>query len=134
MSVMLNSSPPSAAYMRQWMGPVMVQTMACRLYGAEPLSKPILGYCQSDPKKQTAVIFFYQNTRLFIHENASENIVCEMAAILSGRRCVNSGYYILYMKFIHFWQVHKVRYHDYRKVSNIRRTLSQNLNASRLIF
>ena len=27
---------------------------------------------------------FNQNTKLFIHENASENIVCEMAAILSG--------------------------------------------------
>ena len=27
--------------------------------------------------------FFYQNTKLFIHENASENIVCETAAILS---------------------------------------------------
>ena len=26
---------------------------------------------------------FNQNTKLFIHENASENIVCEMAAILS---------------------------------------------------
>ena len=26
---------------------------------------------------------FNQNTRLFIHENASENIICEMAAILS---------------------------------------------------
>ena len=27
-----------------------------------------------------------QNTKLFIHENASENIVCEMAAILSTGR------------------------------------------------
>ena len=26
---------------------------------------------------------FNQNTNLFIHENASENIACEMAAILS---------------------------------------------------
>ena len=26
---------------------------------------------------------FNQNTKLFIHENASENIACEMAAILS---------------------------------------------------
>ena len=31
-----NSSPPSAAY--------MVQIMACRLFGAKPLSKPVLGY------------------------------------------------------------------------------------------
>ena len=30
-----------------------------------------------------------QNTKLFIHENASENFVCEMAAILSRSKCVN---------------------------------------------
>ena len=29
-----------------------------------------------------------QNTKIFIHENASETIVCEMAAILSRGRCV----------------------------------------------
>ena len=33
---------------------------------------------------------FNQNTKLFIHENASENIICEMAAILSRRRWVKS--------------------------------------------
>ena len=32
---------------------------------------------------------FYQNTKLFIHENTFENIVCEMAAILFRRRWVN---------------------------------------------
>ena len=31
---------------------------------------------------------FYQNTKLFIHENASENIICEMEAILSRGRWV----------------------------------------------
>ena len=33
---------------------------------------------------------FDQNKKLFIHENASENIICEMAAMLSRRRRVNS--------------------------------------------
>ena len=33
---------------------------------------------------------FNQNTRLSIHQNASENIVCEMEAILSKGRWVNS--------------------------------------------
>ena len=42
-------SPPSAAYMRQWIGPALVQIMACRLFGAKPLSKPMLDYCQLDP-------------------------------------------------------------------------------------
>ena len=43
-----NSSPPSAAYMRQWIGSTLVQIMVCRLFGAKPLSKPILSYCQMD--------------------------------------------------------------------------------------
>ena len=45
-----NSSPPSAAYMHQWIGSALVQIMACRrLFGTKPLSKPVLGYCQLDP-------------------------------------------------------------------------------------
>ena len=36
----LNSSPPNAAYMREWIDPTLVQIMACRLFGAKPLSKP----------------------------------------------------------------------------------------------
>ena len=45
----LNWSPPSAAYMCQSIGLALVQIMACRLFGAKPLSKPMLGYCQLDP-------------------------------------------------------------------------------------
>ena len=45
----LNSSPPSDAYMRQWIGAALVQIMARRLFGAKPLSEPMLGYCQLDP-------------------------------------------------------------------------------------
>ena len=41
----INSSPPSAAYMRQWIGSALVQIMACRLNGAKPLSEPMLEYC-----------------------------------------------------------------------------------------
>ena len=52
-----NSSSPSAAYMRQWTGPALVQIMACRLFGAKPLSKPMLGYCQLDHQEQTSVKF-----------------------------------------------------------------------------
>ena len=44
-----NSSPLSAAYMRQWIGSALVQIMACRLFGAKPLSKPMLGYFYLDP-------------------------------------------------------------------------------------
>ena len=54
---LFNSSPPSAAYMRQWIGSALVQMMAWRLFGAKPLSKPMLGYCQLDPSDQTSVKF-----------------------------------------------------------------------------
>ena len=42
----VNSSPPSAAYMRQWIGWTLVQIIACSLFSAKPLSKPMLHYCQ----------------------------------------------------------------------------------------
>ena len=45
----VNSSPPSAAYMRQRIGSALVQIMACCIFGAKPLSKPMQGYCQLDP-------------------------------------------------------------------------------------
>ena len=48
----------------------------------------MVGYCELDPQEQVE-LNFNQNTQLFIHENASENIVCEMAAILSRERWVN---------------------------------------------
>ena len=43
--------------MRQWIGSALGQIMACRLFGAKPLSKPVLGYCQLDRKEQTSVKF-----------------------------------------------------------------------------
>ena len=36
----INSSPPSAAYMHQWISAALVQTMACRLFCAKPLPEP----------------------------------------------------------------------------------------------
>ena len=51
------SSPPSVAYMRQSISSALVQIMACSLFGAKPLSMPMLGYCQMDPSEQTSVKF-----------------------------------------------------------------------------
>ena len=48
------------------------------------------GYCQLDPKGQNSVKFQSRH-KIFIHENASENIVCEMAAILSIGRWVKAS-------------------------------------------
>ena len=45
----VNSSPPSTAFMHQWIRSALVQIMACCLYAAKPLSKPMLGYCQLGP-------------------------------------------------------------------------------------
>ena len=53
----INSFPPSAAYMRQWTASALLQIMACRLFGAKPLSKPMIGYCKVDPYKQNSVKF-----------------------------------------------------------------------------
>ena len=69
--LLFNSSPPSATYIRQWIGSTLVQIMACCcLFGAKPLSESILvmpnnhgykavvlGYCQLDPWEQTSVKF-----------------------------------------------------------------------------
>ena len=45
----INSSPPIAAYMHQWIGLTLVKIMAYPLFGVKPLSIPMLGYCQLDP-------------------------------------------------------------------------------------
>ena len=34
----VKSSPPSAAYMRQWIGSALIEIMACRLFGTKPLT------------------------------------------------------------------------------------------------
>ena len=52
-----NSSTPGAAYMHQWNGSALVQIMARRLFGAKPLSKPMLGHCQLDGLEQNSVKF-----------------------------------------------------------------------------
>ena len=80
--------PPNAAYMRQWKVS-LVQIMACRLFGVKPLSEPMLNYHQLDPWVQTSVKLI--KIRKFIHESASENIVCEMAAILFRGRWVEQN-------------------------------------------
>ena len=82
---MIYSSPPSAAYMRRWTGSALVQKMACRIFCAEPLAEPMLTL------RNKLHWHFHRNTKFFIHENASENIVCEMAASLSRWKWVKSS-------------------------------------------
>ena len=61
--------------------------MACHLFGTKPLPEPKLTYCQLDPYEQTSMKF-KSKYKLFIQENTSEYVVCEMAAILSRGRWV----------------------------------------------
>ena len=51
----LNSSPPSATYMRLWNGSSLVQIMDCRLDGTKPLSEPMLTYCQLEPREHISM-------------------------------------------------------------------------------
>ena len=84
----LDSSPPSAAYMHQWIESGLVQIMARRLFGVKPLSKPMLGYCQLDPSHFSEILV--KNRTFFIQENVFESLVCETATILFRGRWVNS--------------------------------------------
>ena len=68
--------------MHQLIVSALVQIMACRLYGAKPLSEPVLDYHQLDT--------WEQSMKLFILENASENNVYEMSAIFFRGRWVNT--------------------------------------------
>ena len=83
----MNSSSPSAAYMRHWIGSPSATIMACHLLGA----KPHLNQCW------VIVIWTLTNKRQWnsdkkiIRENASEKIVCQMAAILFRGRWVKKG-------------------------------------------
>ena len=48
-----NSASPSDAQKGQWIGSALVQIMACRLFGAKPLTKPMLCYLLSGPLRTT---------------------------------------------------------------------------------
>ena len=59
--------------------------MACYRIGTNPLAEPILAYYQLDHREQISVISRFT---LFIEEKEFESAICEMAAILSQRKCV----------------------------------------------
>ena len=79
-----NSSPPSAAYIRQQTGPTLVGIMTCRLFCAKSLPEPMLTYCQLDSKEQMSVKFKSWS------ENAPENVVCKIVVNLLRERRVDT--------------------------------------------
>ena len=62
--------------------------MACRLVGAKPLSKPMMGYCQFDPPGTNSSGILHRNWNIFIQENTFENVVSKIATISSQSQCV----------------------------------------------
>ena len=74
--------------MHQWTGSALVQIKACRLVCAKPLSELMLVYCPLWTIGIKLQWNFDQITKLFIQDNAAENVVCEMVAILSRGRWV----------------------------------------------
>ena len=68
--------------------PSLVQIMACRLFGAKPLSETMLPYCQLDPKEHISVKF-YLKFKSFDLRKCTWKCHLWMAAILSWPQCVN---------------------------------------------
>ena len=63
--------------------------MACRLVGAKPLSEPVLKIVNWTLRNKFQ---WYLNSNSYnsIQENAIEDVICEMTAILSQPQCVKS--------------------------------------------
>ena len=82
----VNSLWPGDAYMRQSSISSLIQIMACRLAGH------YLNQCWSIIKWTLRNKFqwhFIRNSNIFIQGNVVENVVCEMASILSRPQWVN---------------------------------------------
>ena len=67
----LLTSPPSAAYMRQWTGSALFRKMASHLFGIKPLAEPILAYCQLDywehiSVKRESEFYHFHSTKIHV--------------------------------------------------------------------
>ena len=58
------------------------------LFGTKPSHEPLLIYCQLDLQQHISMNLIW-NLNIFFHENAIENTVCKMSAILFRPQCVN---------------------------------------------
>ena len=85
------SSPPSAAYMHQWIGSTLVLVMACHLFGAKPLCKPMLQYdiVNWTLRNKLQWIFFIKIQKSLFIEMHLKISSAKMSAILSRGRWVN---------------------------------------------
>ena len=97
--------PLSAAYVHLWISSALVQIMACCLFRAKHLNQHWVIVNWTLGKKLQWN--FNQNTKLFIHENAYENIVCEMAPIMSRVRWVQVRSHMRGRRRVENWLQHK---------------------------
>ena len=92
--------------------PSLVQVMACRLDGVQPLSAPMLEYCYLDLRNKFQWNF-NRSSHIFIQENGVENVVYEMASILSRSYWVdtqNSSTMIELFRYSAISYIHCLRY------------------------
>ena len=99
---------------------------ACRLFRIKPLPEPIVNWTPRNKLQWNSK----QNTKLLIHENASENVICQI-----GSHFVQGGWgnCIMWYRQVSVLPVDKQHYfhaekwHNiYHKTSNIRCTLVGN--------
>ena len=79
----VDSSPPSAIYMRQWTGQALVHVMACRLFGTKPLPEAMRVYMSIGPLGTNFRVIWIKIQKVLFIKNAFESVIREMAAILS---------------------------------------------------
>ena len=76
---MINPYSHITAYMRQWTGSALVQIMAYCSVPSQNLNQCLVVVSWNLRHK---LQWDFQNTKHFIHQNAYENVVCEVAVIL----------------------------------------------------
>ena len=77
--------------------------MACRLVGAKPLSDQCWNIVNWNLRNKLQWNL-KRNSYIFIHKNAFENVVCEMAAICSRPQCVKECF--ISCKFINMEKIY----------------------------
>ena len=60
--------------------------MACRLFGAKPLSEQMEVFCQLDPWEQTSMKFISEYSE-FVQEDVLENVVFKTTVIIFRAQC-----------------------------------------------
>ena len=83
--------------MRQWIGLIMVQIMACCLFGTKPLSEPMLGYYQLDHKEQTSVKFWSKYKTFHSRKHIWKYWLWNGEHFVPGR-CVNYIYQVVKLR------------------------------------